>query len=217
MDAQGTGLALLQLNVEYNVEYPWQIRQSPYVAFNMTVNTKLYGRNFSHIDYTICLNWLNQNSELLNSNQSGLAQFEMKIPTGYRVEERFLKTLIGVVRNLGDAKNEDGPQVSFLFDFLDFDPICFNITLHRYIPVANLSRYYEARVFEYLEPGNGLRSMYNLRDIFSLDICEVCGSYQCPYCPYYAHATINLKLNLIYYLSLIIFYSYLSIFIHKII
>lgn len=29
--------------------------------------------------------------------------------------------------------------------------------------------------------------MYTLRTLFGLDICSVCGSYQCPYCPYYAH------------------------------
>jgi len=28
--------------------------------------------------------------------------------------------------------------------------------------------------------------MYTLRTLFGLDICSVCGSYQCPYCPYYA-------------------------------
>jgi CD109 antigen len=55
-----------------------------------------------------------------------------------------------------------------------------------------LSRYYEMKVFEYHEPGNANKSMYYLRDIFGLDICEVCGSYQCPYCPYYAF---SLKLS----------------------
>jgi CD109 antigen len=41
-------------------------------------------------------------------------------------------------------------------------------------------------VYEYLEPGNSNRDIYFLRDVNALDICEVCGSYQCPYCPYYA-------------------------------
>ena len=30
--------------------------------------------------------------------------------------------------------------------------------------------------------------MYTLRTLFGLDICSVCGSYQCPYCPYYARS-----------------------------
>ncbi len=178
----------MQLRVQYNVEYPWQIRQAPYQAFNMTVQPRLYGRNFSHIEYNVCLSWLPSNLVDLYSTQSGLAQFEIRIPTGYRVEERFLKSLIGPLRNLGDAENACGPQINFLFEYLDLIPICFSFVAERYIPVANISRYYEMRVFEYHEPGNANRSMYFLRDLFALDICEVCGSYQCPYCPYYAFA-----------------------------
>jgi CD109 antigen len=186
VDGQGTGYALVQLRVLYNVEYPWLIRKPPNEAFNMSVQTKLYGRNFSHIDYDVCLNWLPKNVIELHSNRSGHVQFEIQIPTGFRVEERYLKTLIGSVRNFGDGENAPGPQLNFLFDYLDLDPICFKFTLERYLPVANLSRYYEMKVFEYHEPGNANKSMYYLRDIFGLDICEVCGSYQCPYCPYYA-------------------------------
>jgi CD109 antigen len=188
VDGQGTGYALVQLRVLYNVEYPWLIRKPPYEAFNMSVIPTLYGRNFSHIQYDVCLNWLPRNLDRLYANRSGMAQFEIRIPTGYRVEERYLKTLIGPLRNLGDAENAPGPAINFIFDFLDLDPICFSFTAERYIPVANISRYYDMRVYEYFEPGNANRSMYYLRDIFGLDICEVCGSYQCPYCPYYAFA-----------------------------
>jgi hypothetical protein len=206
VDGQGTGYALVQLRVMYNVEYPWLIRKPPYEAFNMTLQTRLYGRNFSHIDYHVCLNWLPQNVVNLYSNRSGHAQFELQIPTGYRIEERYLKTLIGELRNLGDAENAPGPQVNFLFDFLDLDPICFSFTLERYLPVANLSRYYEMKVFEYHEPGNANRSMYFLRDIFGLDICEVCGSYQCPYCPYYAFAVRSHQINPVVLLLSFIFF-----------
>ena len=196
VDGQGTGFALIQMRVRYNVEYPWQIRKAPYEAFNISLQTRLHGRNFSHIEYNVCLNWVPQNAKILNSNRSGHAQFELQIPTGYRMEERTLKTMIGVVRNLGDGENAPGPQLNFLFDYLDLDPICFTFTIERYIPVANVSRYYEMKCFEYHEPGNANRSMYNLRDLFSLDICEVCGSYQCPYCPYYAFAFNSNQLNI---------------------
>ncbi len=195
VDGQGTGYSMVQLRVMYNVEYPWLIRKPPYEAFNMSVQTKLYGRNFSHIDYDVCLNWLPKNIEELNASRSGHAQFEIQIPTGYRCEERYLKTMIGNVRNLGDGENVPGPALNFLFDYLDLEPICFKFTLERYIPVANLSRYYEMKVYEFHEPGNANKSMYYLRDIFGLDICEVCGSYQCPYCPYYAFAVRSTPLN----------------------
>jgi hypothetical protein len=201
IDGQGTGFALIQMRVRYNVEYPWQIRKAPYEAFNISLQTRLHGRNFSHIEYNVCLNWVPENAKILNSNRSGHAQFDLQIPTGYRMEERTLKAMIGVVRNLGDGENAPGPQINFLFDYLDFDPICFTFTIERYIPVANVSRYYEMKCYEYHEPGNANRSMYNLRDLFSLDICEVCGSYQCPYCPYYAFAFKSNQLNVLLLLT----------------
>jgi nitric oxide reductase large subunit len=71
-----------------------------------------------------------------------------------------------------------------------------------------MTRYYEMTTYEWHEPckildfqfqissffcfiswiGSANRSMYTLRTLFGLDICSVCGSYQCPYCPYYARS-----------------------------
>jgi CD109 antigen len=198
------------MRVQYNVEYPWLIRKVPYEAYNMTVHTKLYGRNFSHIEYDVCLSWLPKNIDTLYSARAGLTQFEIQIPTGYRVEERYLKTLITNLRNLGDAENAPGPSINFLFEYIDLDPICFTFTAERYIPVANVSRYYEIHVFEFHEPGNANRSMYFLRDIFGLDICEVCGSYQCPYCPYYAFAVRSVRVNPVLLLASIITFFVLT-------
>ncbi|CAF1689334.1 unnamed protein product, partial [Adineta ricciae] len=85
------------------------------------------------------------------------------------------------------------------------DPICFQFQAKRWIPVANISRYYEVRAYEWFEPGNMNRSVYTLRNLFGLDICEVCGSYQCPYCPYYSHATLPIQSTMIIILVLAIF------------
>lgn len=210
VDGQGTGYALVQLRVQYNVEYPHLIRKTAYEAYNMTLQTRLYGRNFSRIDYDVCLQWLPQNAVILNSNRSGATQFRLQIPTGYRIEEAYLKTIYKFMRSIGDGENAPGPELNFLFDYIDTTPNCFQFTLERYIPVANLSRYYEMTVFEMHEPQNANRSMYFLRDIFGLDICEVCGSYQCPYCPYYAFAVRTLQFNPILIIASLIICLYLT-------
>ena len=49
----GTGYALVQLSLSYNVEYPYLMRKGAYEAFNMSVQTRLSGRNFSRIDYDV--------------------------------------------------------------------------------------------------------------------------------------------------------------------
>jgi len=132
VDGQGTGYALIQMTVNYNVEYPWLIRKAPHEAFNLTLSTHLYGRNFSHIDYDVCITWIPKD---MYSNRSGHAEFRMQIPTGYRIEERLLKTYIGRLRNIGDLENVPGPGLNWIFDYFDTDPICWQFTLIRFVPV----------------------------------------------------------------------------------
>ena len=45
--------------------------------------------------------------------------YTLEIPTGYRIEERFLKDLVGfgIVRNLRDAENYPN-SLNFIFEFV---------------------------------------------------------------------------------------------------
>jgi hypothetical protein len=99
---------------------------------------------------------------------------EIQIPSGYRVEEKDLKSMVWGyhTRNLREAENWPG-QVNFGFEYVDFTPICFQFQAKRWIPVANISRYYEVRAYEWYEPANMNRFVYTLRNLFALDICEV--------------------------------------------
>ena len=99
---------------------------------------------------------------------------EIQIPTGYRVEEKDLKSMVKgyYVRNLRDAENWPG-QVNFGFEYVDFTPICFQFQAKRWIPVANITRYYEVKAYELFEPGNMFRNVFVIRNLFALDICEV--------------------------------------------
>ena len=51
-------------------------------------------------------------------------------------------------------------------------------------------------------PGMFQRDIYTTRGLFTLHICQVCGSFQCPYCPYYNTATSSLHISLV--LSLVL-------------
>ncbi|CAF0796041.1 unnamed protein product [Rotaria sordida] len=194
LDGFGKGYALIQMHVGVNVEFEPSVRRPQWIPFSIDVQPMLSGRNFSIIDYNVCLGWRPQNVDVLKASRSGSVMIEIQIPTGYRVEERDLKVMLRSfhVRNLREAENWPG-QINFGFDYVDFDPICFEFQAKRWIPVANISRYYEVRAYEWFEPGNMNRSIYTLRNLFALDICEVCGSYQCPYCPYYSHARLLIQ------------------------
>jgi hypothetical protein len=202
------------MHVGVNVEFPDRIRRPNYAPFSVDIKPMLSGRNFSTIDYNVCLSWQADNTKILKSSRSGSVMIEIQIPTGYRVEEKDLKLMIWgyYIQNLREAENWPG-QVNFGFEYIDFNPICFQFQAKRWIPVANISRYYEVKAYEWFEPGNMYRNVYTLRNLFALDICEVnfffktkqkkilvlfflnqvCGSYQCPYCPYYSQASILLQ------------------------
>ena len=162
------------MHVGVNVEFDDLIRRPEYVPFSIDVQPMLSGRNFSVIDYNVCLGWRPENINVLKASRSGTVMIEIQIPTGYRVEEKDLKMMLRglYTRNLREAENWPG-QINFGFDYIDFDPICFQFQAKRWIPVANISRYYEVRAYEWFEPGNMNRSVYTLRNLFGLDICEV--------------------------------------------
>ena len=162
------------MHVGVNVEFDSKVRRPAYVPFSIDVQPMLSGRNFSTIDYNVCLAWRTENVDILKASRSGSMMIEVQIPSGYRVEERDLKVMIRSlsIRNLREAENWPG-QINFGFDYIDFDPICFQFQAKRWIPVANISRYYEVRAYEWFEPGNMNRSIYTLRNLFALDICEV--------------------------------------------
>jgi hypothetical protein len=67
---------------------------------------------------------------LTKAQRSGWSIFKIEIPTGYRIEERFLKDLVGfgIVRNLRDAENYPN-SLNFLFEYVSFLRFIFSIEL----------------------------------------------------------------------------------------
>ncbi len=43
-------------------------------------------------------------------------------------------------------------------------------------------------IVEPLRPERFMVRTFNATSLYILSICEVCGSYQCPYCPFYSAA-----------------------------
>ncbi len=43
-------------------------------------------------------------------------------------------------------------------------------------------------IVEPLRPERFFVRTFNATSLYILSICEVCGSYQCPYCPFYSSA-----------------------------
>jgi len=192
----GSGVALVQLDVQYNVDWAHLQIQPPIPAFNLDVLMKSYGRNASHIEFESCQRWTN----LRESMHSGLAVLDITIPTGYLIQQQDLDQYVrsGQVRNLREAKYSER-KMYFYFDYLDYETTCVKFTVQRWYPVANMTRYIYARVYDYYAPERFNETIINAYNLYVLSVCHSCASYQCPYCEHYSFSNL-IKPNLLLFI-----------------
>lgn len=206
VQAKGTGYAILQLHVQYNVDNAKFQTKPPVPAFGLQTNALFRGRNHSHISYECCQRW----THLDESERSGMAILDVTIPTGYYIQQQKLDTYVlsQSVRNLRRAKFMD-KKIVFYFDYLDKTDICLNFTVERWFPVANMSRYLPIRVYDYYAPERFNETIFDALPTNLLNICEVCGSSQCPYCIIYSKSSntvfslsiISISISFIYFVA----------------
>ncbi|XP_030384832.1 CD109 antigen [Scaptodrosophila lebanonensis] len=182
VQAKGAGYAILQMHVQYNVDIEKFQTKPPVPAFGLHTKAIFHGRNQSHISYVACQHWVNTQE----AERSGMAVLDVAIPTGYWIQQQKLDSYVlsNRVRNLRRARYLDR-KIVFYFDFLDQEDICVNFTIERWYPVANMSRYLPVRVYDYYAPERFNESIFDALPTYLLNICEVCGSSQCPYCSIY--------------------------------
>jgi len=198
--AQGTGRSLVQMTTTVNVEYPHLIKMPQKVDmsdssndadrvqfFDLMVDKILWhGRNFSIMEMHPCARW----TYLERSLTSGMAVLEIDIPSGYIVMNDTLRDYVRsqLVPNLKRAESYNR-KIVFYFTHLDESYTCVVFRAERWYPIANATIQHRMRVYDYYEPGMHNTTMYTTYNLFMLNICYVCGSYQCPYCPYFNVAT----------------------------
>ncbi|XP_002065192.4 CD109 antigen [Drosophila willistoni] len=182
VQAKGAGYAILQMHVQYNVDIAKFQTKPPVPAFGLNTRAIFHGRNQSHISYVTCQKWLHTEE----SERSGMAVLDVAIPTGYWIQQQKLDTYVlsNRVRNLRRARYLER-KIVFYFDYLDQEDICVNFTIERWYPVANMSRYLPVRVYDFYAPERFNESIFDALPTYLLNICEVCGSSQCPYCSIY--------------------------------
>ncbi|VDP75875.1 unnamed protein product [Echinostoma caproni] len=193
MKAEGTGRLLLQMDVTVNVEYtPLQKMprnpndtQEVLRSFEIECNPGFAGRNNSIMVMNTCGRWVGTTGpEPLE--QSGMAVFTVGLPTGFVVLNDELRNYVTSrkVPNLRFARTWSN-MVHFFFDTITTNLTCVQFRAERYYPVANITQQQVCSAYEYYEPGRYNNSMYNVVSLYTNSICNVCGSFACPYCPDY--------------------------------
>ncbi|KAH9631713.1 hypothetical protein HF086_014714, partial [Spodoptera exigua] len=180
--ARGAGYAILQMSVQYNVDIARFQTPPPVNCFSLDRQLKKC-KSRSLQGHPVV--WtLTQESP-----RSGMAVLEVGVPTGYMIQQQKLDAyvLARKVPTLQRAKYLP-TKILFYFDYLSEEPTCVNFTIERWFPVANMSRYLPMRVYDYYAPERFNESIFDALPTYLLNICEVCGSSQCPYCAIYNNA-----------------------------
>ncbi len=186
--ATGAGQAIAQLDVNWGVDYEPFKDHPARDCFNLTIQEYFYGRNKSEIAIKSCFSW----TLTEESPTSGMAMLVVDIPSGYIMLQPDANRLVKgkVVPELKDADVTKPGKTIWYFDHVPAYTQCFEHTVRRYYPVANLTRTRQAVIVEPLRPERFFVRTFNATSLYILSICEVCGSYQCPYCPFYSSATL---------------------------
>lgn len=127
--AQGSGIAIVQLDVQYNVDWPHLQIQPPIRAFDLEVTATFTGRNSSHINYRSCQRW----TLLEESYSSGMSVLEISVPTGYVIQQQELDAIVknSPFRNLQEARFYQR-KVVFYFEYVSFCFLIYSLIIIHY-------------------------------------------------------------------------------------
>ena len=186
--AKGAGQAIAQLDVNWGVDFEPFKDEPAEPCFKLQVQEFFHGRNKSEITIKSCLSW----TLTSEGPTSGMAMLVIDIPSGYIMLQPDANRVVasGVIPQMRDADVTKAGKTIWYFDNIPEKKQCFNHTIRRYFPVANLTRTKQAVVVEQLRPERFYVHTFNATSLYILSICEVCGSYQCPYCPFYSSASL---------------------------
>ncbi|XP_076069383.1 CD109 antigen-like [Oratosquilla oratoria] len=186
--ANGAGQALAQLEVSYGVDAPRYMKQPARKFFDLSVREHYHqANNKSRITTTVCARWVATDL----SPTSHAAMVEIEAPTGYMVYQPSGNAFVRRARKTSFPQIIDA-KMTPEFNYFQFEHIpssimqCFSFDLERWFPAANHTSVRSATIFEIAAMERFETTMLNSTSLAALDICEVCGSYQCPYCPYYS-------------------------------
>ncbi|XP_065199641.1 ovostatin-like [Planococcus citri] len=179
---KGAGVAYIQMDVDYGVDHEHLVDKPELKMFDLQI-TEFYSqfRNKSMITIQSCPRFIGE-----SFRSSGAVVLEIQIPTGYFLLETQASEIIRrkVHPTLRDVRTIDGKTIWF-FDFINRETYCFNHTVTRWYPVGNLTLCRQALLYALTARENFVQVLINSTALQTLSICEVCGSFQCPYCPYF--------------------------------
>ncbi|XP_055894423.1 CD109 antigen isoform X4 [Biomphalaria glabrata] len=155
IDATGSGMALVQVAVSFNVES--EIFET---TFDLTV--KLIEETINNLFVETCAKWLG------SGPSSAMAVQEIGIPSGFEADLESIPQL-DILKRI-ETQNK---KVILYFDQIGTTPVCLNFRAVRTGLVAK-SQPAAIRVYDYYEPRNQVTAFYQSQILKDSTVCDVC-------------------------------------------
>ncbi|XP_055894437.1 CD109 antigen-like isoform X2 [Biomphalaria glabrata] len=155
IEARGSGMALVQVAVSFNVES--EIFET---TFDLTV--KLIEETINHLFVETCAKWRGKGPS------SAMAVEEIGIPSGFEADlESFPQ--MDILKRI-ETQNK---KVILYFDQIGTTPVCLNFRAVRTGLIAK-SQPAAIRVYDYYEPRNQVTAFYQSQILKDSTVCDVC-------------------------------------------
>ncbi|KAH9489284.1 hypothetical protein Btru_057009 [Bulinus truncatus] len=155
IDATGSGMALVQVAVSFNVES--EIFET---TFDLTV--KLIEETINNLFVETCAKWLG------SGPSSAMAVQEIGIPSGFEADLESIPQM-DILKRI-ETQNK---KVILYFDQIGTTPVCLNFRAVRTGLVAK-SQPAAIRVYDYYEPRNQVTAFYQSQILKDSTVCDVC-------------------------------------------
>ncbi|CAL1547264.1 unnamed protein product [Lymnaea stagnalis] len=162
IDARGSGIALVQLSVFFNVETEIEA-----TTFELTI--LLVEEEINYLLLKTCTRWLGQGPS------SGMAVQEIGIPSGFEADIQSISQ-IKIIKRV-ETQNK---KIILYFDQIEVTTTCVNIRVTRVNFVVKIQPA-AVRVYDYYEPRNQVTVFYESLVLRTATLCEVCK--ECTNCP----------------------------------
>ncbi|XP_019352416.1 CD109 antigen isoform X3 [Alligator mississippiensis] len=170
LSAEGTGFAIFQLNIIYNMKHSVTHRrrrsaQSP-EAFDLDVVVNDEKNDINHLTLNVCTRYLGSSA----SPKSGMALMEVGMLSGFSALPDFI-SLHDPIKKV----EKDNGKVSLYLDSLNETQVCVDIPAVRDFKVAN-TQGASVIIVDYYEPRRKAVRSYNSEVMQKLSSCVFCES-----------------------------------------
>ena len=144
--AAGRGQALAQLDLTWGVDVEARRDKAPKECFDLKIKEFYNGRNKSEIVTKSCFRWTCTDE----SEESGSAMLVVDIPSGYIMLQPDGNKVVrsAVIPQMRDSDVTKPGKTIWYFDHIPSYTQCFDHTVRRYFPVANITRTRHAVIIE---------------------------------------------------------------------